>query len=588
MAAEISSSIAAKPTIISASREDLDSGDIVTLEANDLTHLTYSWSLVFTPTSLAGVASAASLSSTTGPGPITFTVDNEGSYLVKLIVDSGLFTESTQYVRLRRLTDYSGLRLAAAGETKTLTESVPVDINADGWSLDQNFNLLNLENEVSSNRDILSTADAFGKYLSLDRAYDGFDSLDPAVITPGSGRVIVADSGDVVIQSSIAPSAITDLDNPDGRLLVENGIYVGSPSATEIDIIPNESSAGPSIIGGNSVDIDVPSSGRSIPAFTIMAGYGATSKYDLNLFTKSMDSTSAIGDSGGINIKTGDIESASNPSNINIQTGKLPGMAGSGGNIVLAPCTGKIHVSDFSSSTPCSLMAANPFVGGSSGDLVFYISGYGEYTVSILNTDNILDVQNKLNAIPFFSCLADPLNDPITITCSEIGPIIQVYFILDKSDAATNTAVGDFTILGGAGFSQGSYGNGTTLYSLPSYLRIEGDASVGANDGHGHLYSCVDMQYVDFAASPYSVGYKDQFIETDTTAGPVLLDLPDPSLVPRGTKLIIKDSVGNSSINNIAVTPAAGSIDGMASFVINSNWTSITLVSNGTTTWYLV
>lgn len=54
-----------------------------------------------------------------------------------------------------------------------------------------------------------------------------------------------------------------------------------------------------------------------------------------------------------------------------------------------------------------------------------------------------------------------------------------------------------------------------------------------------------------------------------------------------GRKIIIKDSGGSAQTNNITVSPASGTIDGAASFVINNNYQSIDLVSDGTN-WFAV
>lgn len=45
-----------------------------------------------------------------------------------------------------------------------------------------------------------------------------------------------------------------------------------------------------------------------------------------------------------------------------------------------------------------------------------------------------------------------------------------------------------------------------------------------------------------------------------------------------GQELIVKDAKGDAAANNITVTPAAGTIDGAATFVINTNRGSVTLV----------
>lgn len=149
MAAEIRSTIPAKPTVDNASRDDLAVGDVVTLEAvPPATGTTFVWTLVFVPEGSAAVLTPPAAAFTAGP--VTFTADLAGPYLVRLVVDAGLPTESTQYVRLRALTTSLGLKLVAAGERRDSTGVIPVDVDTEGWANEQNFNLQALEAAIGS------------------------------------------------------------------------------------------------------------------------------------------------------------------------------------------------------------------------------------------------------------------------------------------------------------------------------------------------------------------------------------------------------------------------------------------------------
>ncbi len=48
-----------------------------------------------------------------------------------------------------------------------------------------------------------------------------------------------------------------------------------------------------------------------------------------------------------------------------------------------------------------------------------------------------------------------------------------------------------------------------------------------------------------------------------------------------GTTQVIKDGKGDALTNNITLTPAAGTIDGAATFIINANYGSVTIVYSG-------
>lgn len=69
-------------------------------------------------------------------------------------------------------------------------------------------------------------------------------------------------------------------------------------------------------------------------------------------------------------------------------------------------------------------------------------------------------------------------------------------------------------------------------------------------------------------------------------AGAVTLNLPAVAGLTAGTRIEVKDISGNASTNNITID-ANGSetIDGALTFVINTNYESVTLETDGTA-WY--
>ena len=140
-----------------ASRDDLASGDIVSVQSLGAA-TTYNWSITFAPEDISGNPSTATFSGIlTDPSPGSFTVDHEGAYLIRLIVDQGLATEDTQYVRLRALTVSLGLTLVSAGERRDATGTIPVDVSTEGWANEQNFNLLKLQAAATSAESLADT-----------------------------------------------------------------------------------------------------------------------------------------------------------------------------------------------------------------------------------------------------------------------------------------------------------------------------------------------------------------------------------------------------------------------------------------------
>ena len=140
MSARIRSAVPAKPTVDEQSRDDLVIGDVVTLSSIDAA-TTYAWTIVFAPEGSAATFTGSSADASPG----SFTVDLVGPYLIRLVVDAGLATESSQYVRLRALTTTLGLTLVAAGERRDESGIIPVDVDVEGWANEQNNNLLALE-----------------------------------------------------------------------------------------------------------------------------------------------------------------------------------------------------------------------------------------------------------------------------------------------------------------------------------------------------------------------------------------------------------------------------------------------------------
>jgi hypothetical protein len=74
----------------------------------------------------------------------------------------------------------------------------------------------------------------------------------------------------------------------------------------------------------------------------------------------------------------------------------------------------------------------------------------------------------------------------------------------------------------------------------------------------------------------------DQFLGVNVTGGAITIKLPDSPVT--GRVYSVKDTVGNSSVSNITVTTTGGAvtIDGSATFVMNTNYSSINLVFSGT------
>lgn len=170
-----------------ASRDDLRAADLITCNAVG-TSTTYAWTMVYRPQGSV----AAFSGDVTQQSPGSFTVDLEGPYLVRLTVNLGLPTESTQFVRLRFLTVLGDLKLIAAGEQNDGAVPVPVDATTDGWANEQNFNILALLNLVqpgaTSGRVLYVDAnvgtEGYGNYNVVQDAIDAAETAGASVAAP--------------------------------------------------------------------------------------------------------------------------------------------------------------------------------------------------------------------------------------------------------------------------------------------------------------------------------------------------------------------------------------------------------------------
>jgi len=87
--------------------------------------------------------------------------------------------------------------------------------------------------------------------------------------------------------------------------------------------------------------------------------------------------------------------------------------------------------------------------------------------------------------------------------------------------------------------------------------------------------------------SNYSVVKDNHIIGVDSTNAPVVVTLPDASLVGNGQVFVIKDEGGASYSNNITIQ-ASGSqkINGANTAVLSTPYTAIHIYGNGLNNFY--
>ena len=134
--------------VVNTSVETLRKGDEIRLRCPDDNQSSYRWDLSYTPLGSHGdpVADAsAAVLDTPDAQTCKFTVDWDGPYLVRLVINRGdPATEDTKFVRARVATKFAGVKLVSAGERRTTTPYVPADASTVGWTNDMNLNLQRL------------------------------------------------------------------------------------------------------------------------------------------------------------------------------------------------------------------------------------------------------------------------------------------------------------------------------------------------------------------------------------------------------------------------------------------------------------
>ena len=93
----------------------------------------------------------------------------------------------------------------------------------------------------------------------------------------------------------------------------------------------------------------------------------------------------------------------------------------------------------------------------------------------------------------------------------------------------------------------------------------------------------LQTNYITVAtAATYVISVNNFIIFCNTLASSINLTLPTP-IADHANILYIIDSGGNSSANNITITPTyPATINGQASCTISTNYTSLTIISNST------
>lgn len=124
----------------------------------------------------------------------------------------------------------------------------------------------------------------------------------------------------------------------------------------------------------------------------------------------------------------------------------------------------------------------------------------------------------------------------------------------------------------------GSTGNDPALSTLTAGTGV----SITNGAGSITIASSNALAYTAVSTSPYVVLTTDDYLGVDSSGGIRQINLPNAPSV--GRIYTIKDKTGSAATNNITVTTVGGAvtIDGTATFVMNTAYQAVNVMFNGT------
>ena len=605
-------------TVTGVSRDDLRRPYEVFCHSVD-PGTTYTWTLSFTPSSPGSVGLATpnegtpSAAALTAPAArdTTFVVDFEGSYLLNLVVDLGLPSESTQSVRLRRLTNLGKIKLVASGERRDVTGVIPVDVSVDGWALDQNQNLQRLMLMVR--RGLTSGRVVF---VDANRGRDNTNTPnDPTVLVdlPGVDAVALETTGTklsaegfadfstigagityaaaAVARGEAAPSSSQPY-----FIVIQPGVYDEDlVLLPHIHLIGN--CAPPDLFYNMtlaSYEINAPvliqSVGAASHTFTAAAGFNDQVTL-VNLgFTDAVSRTDSMWDLAGGKV-----------------TFKGCAFWETGANVG----QGSVIQSDSAThATWVILSRCGLYKQGTGEPVIRFNTVLGKLEIE---DHTVVSQSGSVDGIWFNEQLR--ANTYLSIKDSEVsGGLLGVGFCGDTFRCADSFLSGvsaltiaalvapgpkagamdmvlqDSQLLGAVNFDSALCGTTSLLYknifgtaAADIAFTLVGGGSYPTAFGPLGIFP-VGYRQVGNVGSPHQLGLSDELVGCLSNTGAVSVILPMPQA---GHRVTIKDEGGAAFTSNITVTPMASTIDGGPSLIINVNFAAATLYYNGTN-WFVI
>ena len=172
-----------------------------------------------------------------------------------------------------------------------------------------------------------------------------------------------------------------------------------------------------------------------------------------------------------------------------------------------------------------------------------------------------------------------------TINASSQTP---VPLTVKQGGSAASTLTGVLIGNGTSAFTGQALTNGQLLIGStgvsPVAAALIAGTGIGITNAAGTITIASALTPTTPGAYPYTTLATDQLILVDSSVARTIIPISSPAT---GQTYIIKDNVGTAALNNITVTPSGKNIDGSASYIINTNYGSITIIYNGTQ-WVIV
>lgn len=445
----------------------------------------------------------------------------------------------------------------------------------------------------------LSNPQSSANGFTLQAAYDGVTAYTPFTVGSGAGRVIDAASGAVQITGAptlLGPLNTTLIGGLQSTGPIDLGPVVATGQGSEIFLDPNHYGVGARMKLGNAVwPTERDNDQLAIPSGTVFGGYNTASGGPYTLRLKTYDrNDSGTGNLGRVILTGGHVTDGgpgtANAGKIFLEAGHVrdSGGTGDGGTVFLVPgdaagtgAVGRIQIVDPTTATPGVLTGAGAITNPVGVDGVLYLATPDR------NFQVNVTAATTAAALPgLITTATDGVivggtggGGELTLTTAALGTNADLIYVGDSVSGALNAAVGDMEISGGASWVAGTY---------PTYVEVSCPSS-GTLQVHGTVISTGTVgayTAIDSTDNTYTVLATDDVVGVDTSVGAINVLVALDSTLPAGTRHIIKDEGNNAAVNNIVVTPSAGTIDGAASLTINTNYGAASVYFNGTN-WFL-